>query len=36
MDGAEDLIPAVQSELAVKGYTREELLAASHSLIAVK
>jgi SAM-dependent methyltransferase len=36
MDGAEDLTVAVRSELALKGYTPEELLATSHRLIAMK
>src|ERR1035437_2618499 len=36
MDGGEDLTAAVLSDLAIKGYTPEELLATSHRLIAVK
>jgi SAM-dependent methyltransferase len=36
MDGAEDLTPEIASELSMKGYAREELLAVSHTLSALK
>ena len=36
LDGAEELSPEILSELQGKGYTREELLATSHTLICRK
>jgi hypothetical protein len=36
MDGAEELPPPIMQELAKRGSTRDELIATSHTLIAIK
>jgi SAM-dependent methyltransferase len=36
LDGAEELTPAIRSELEARGYSEADLLATSHTLIALK